>query len=65
MAAHIYDLSMRSLLMIAIYKFLNKKHDFQVLFWTLLNNTSTQKRVHVNFRGIIADYVSTDWSTVR
>jgi hypothetical protein len=46
------------LLMIVVCEFSNKKHDFQVLFWTLLNNTCLKKGVHVNFRGFMAEDAS-------
>jgi hypothetical protein len=58
MAVHVYDPGMRSLLMIVVCEFSNKKHDFQVLFWTLLNNTCLKKGVHVNFRGFMAEDAS-------
>jgi hypothetical protein len=58
MGAHVYDPGMRSLLTIAVYEFLNEKHDSQFLFWTLLNNACLKKEVHVNFRGVMADGAS-------
>ena len=65
MAVHIYDLGMQSFLMIVIYEFSNEKHDFQVLFWILLNNACLKMGVHVNFRGFMAKDASTNLSTVR
>jgi hypothetical protein len=58
MAAHVYNLGIRLLLMIAVCEFLHKKYDSQLLFWTLLNNACLKKGVHVNFRGFIANSAS-------